>query len=150
MKDRSSHCDMRSGIRSALLLVLSFAAASAVADIRLSVGYVYPFPYYAPYLDGWYGYGPCYPYGACISYGQFQAWERRRERERALARPPQTPPPMGIEAWHGWPGNAMHRMPQGDPANATPEYGAAGRVREEFERSGEFLPEFLEGSVRPR
>lgn len=132
--------------------VLCAASAWAAADDAPGRA-LHPFAYLrAPsvLLDPWYGYGPCDVYDPCMSMQQFRAWERRRERERELSRPPQTPPPMGIEAWHGWPGNAQRRMPDGDPANARAEYGESGTVKEQFERSGEFLPQFLDGSARPR
>ncbi|MCC7547155.1 MAG: hypothetical protein IT532_05270 [Burkholderiales bacterium] len=133
---------------------LLFAGADARAEgIRFGYAHVDPYFHAGPDMMGWYipfAYGPCHPAGGCLTYGQFRAWERRRERERELGRPPDTPPPMGIEAWHGWPGNAKRRLPEADPDNATSLYGEAGRVKEQYERSGEFLPEFLEGRARPR
>ncbi len=150
------HC---SACCTASVVVLSVSllfglCTSASAEPPSTAGGVHAYPLLsvqpAPYFDLWYGDWPCYLYGPCVSYQQFKAWERRRERARELARLAQPPPPIGIEAWHGWPGNAVRRMPQGDSAHAKPQYGDVGRVKEPFQSSGEFLPEFLDGRVRPR
>lgn len=145
MRDRSWHCAPLTVALAATLLFVAGPGRCADARVHAPLVFVHP----SPYLDLWYGGWPCY-IGPCMSYEEFRMWERRLERERERARPPERPSPMGIEAWHAWPGNAMRRMPEGDPANATAEYGESGRVKEEYEDSGEFLPEFLEGRVRPR
>jgi len=145
MKHRSPYCDLLAAVLAAALLSLAMPARCADLHMQGPLLFVQPLPY----LDLWYGDWPCY-LGPCMSYEQFRMWERRLERERERSRPPQVPPPMGIEAWHGWPGNAVRRIPETDPANVTAEYGESGRVKEEYEASGEFLPEFLEGRVRPR
>jgi len=144
MKQRSSDWNR---IMPALAAVLLFAAPDGRADERGAPTVLYVQP--IPYLDLWYGGWPCYP-GPCMSYQQFKIWERRLERERELGQPPPSPPPMGIEAWHAWPGNALRRVPEADPANAVAQYEESGRVKEEYRDSGEFLPEFLEGRARPR
>lgn len=150
MERGSAYC----GLAATAVAFSMLMASPACADAWIAAGSIRAHPMLrmqpAPYFDLWYGDQPCFPLGACLSYQQFRAWERRRERERELSRPRETPPPMGIEAWHGWPGNAQRRLPEGDPANARAEYGESGTVQEQFERSGEFLPEFLDGSARPR
>jgi hypothetical protein len=98
--------------------------------------YIQPAPWAWPYGPavvpyGSYWYGPCYPFASCMAYQQFQILERRQERWEELRRRQQS--------------HASAPIPAGAataPVNETD-------VRPEYKGSGEYLPEFLDGSVRP-
>lgn len=90
-------------------------------------------PVVVPYWGYWYS--PCYPFASCVAYQQFQILERRRERQEELSRGQQPPASVGIQTRVGVP------TPQSDEAQIQPEYAGTGRIREQYQRSGEFLPE---------
>ena len=86
-------------------------------------------PTVLPYWGYWYS--PCYPFASCMTYQQFQILERRQERWDELRRGPQL------------------RAAESVPARAaTPPVNDAD-VKPEYKGSGEYLPEFLDGRVRP-
>ena len=104
-------------------------------------GWVLPYdPALMPYWAPWYS--PCYPFASCSAYRQFQIQERRRERLEELRREQPTPPALGIDTWRS------QVLPTND-ADVQPGYLGSGQIRDEHRKSGEFLPEFLEGKVRP-
>ena len=103
-------------------------------------------PTLLPY--GGYWYGPCYPFASCSTY-QFQILERRRERAEELARG-QQPPAVAGHTRDGFPvgrrsGNAETPV----DADVQPDYIGSGQVRDQYQKSGDFLPGFLNGKVRP-
>ena len=103
--------------------------------------WVWPYdPALMPYWGSWYS--PCYPFASCSAYQQFQIQERRRERLEELRREQPTSPALGINTWRG-------QVPSTNDANVQPDYLGSGQIRGEHRKSGEFLPEFLEGKVHP-
>lgn len=103
----------------------------------------YPFyPGYSIYPDYWVS--PCYPYVSCAAYQQQQIFERRQERFRQLRRETEQPA-AGVQTN---PGPAVNKAPS-DVHQIQGEYQGASQPRPQYETSGEYLPEFLEGKVRP-
>ena len=82
-----------------------------------------------PYWGYWYS--PCYPFASCLAYQQFQILERRQERWEELRRGQQPQAAMPI------------------PARAATAPLNDADVRPEYKGSGEYVPEFLDGRVRP-
>src|SRR6201987_873382 len=102
-------------------------------------GWLYD-PTLVPYGEYWTG--PCYPFASCWTYQQFQILERRRKRFEELAREQQTPP----DTRSGFPltrSDGESRTPS--DADVRPAFIERGQVRHEYEQSGDFLPEFLNG-----
>ncbi|HXX11676.1 MAG TPA: hypothetical protein VEK05_09180 [Burkholderiales bacterium] len=117
------------------LLATGTLSVGAYGQTAIAPGQVYmqpgPWPY-GPIVPYWgYWYSPCYPFASCMAYQQFQTIERRQERWEELRRglQPQAPAPTPSRAARA-------------PANEAD-------VRPEYKASGEYLPEFLEGRVRP-
>lgn len=115
--------------------MLSIPAYGQTAIVPTQV-YMQPAPWASPWgltvLPYWgYWYSPCYPFASCMAYQQFQILERRQERWEELRRgqPPQTAAPT--------------------PARAATAPLNDSDVRPEYKGSGEYLPEFLDGTVRP-
>jgi hypothetical protein len=104
--------------------------AAVQAQIMQSVPMGSPWgPAVFPYWGYWYS--PCYPFASCLAYQQFQMLERRQERWEELRR------------------GAQPRAAESVPVRAaTPPVNDAD-VKPEYKGSGEFLPEFLDGRVRP-
>lgn len=104
-------------------------------------------PYGAASMPYWgYWYSPCYPFASCSAYQQFQMLERRRDRFDELARGQQLPP----QTRNGLPlprrnGEAKR---SNDP-DVRPAYVGSGQLRDQYQETGDFLPEFLDGRVRP-
>ena len=102
---------------------------------------------YDPTLMPYWGYwnSPCYPFVTCWTYQQFQILERRRERFEELARGQQAPP----QTRDGFPLN-RHDDKAKTPrdADVQPAFIESGQVRDEYQQSGDFLPEFLHGTGR--
>ena len=98
-----------------------------------------PMPYWS-----YYWYSPCYPFASCSSYQQFQALEKRRERFDALGRE-QTPRPRTRDGFPLGSGGGT----TASEADVQPDYAGSGKIREQYRKSGEFLPDFLSGKVRP-
>ena len=86
-------------------------------------------PAVLPYWGYWYS--PCYPFASCLAYQQFQTLERRQERWEELRRGQQPQAAVPI------------------PARAATAPVNDADVRPEYKGSGEYLPEFLDGRVRP-
>jgi len=89
------------------------------------------------------GYGHCYPFASCASYRQFQILEQRRQQSEELRRQQQVPV-------------TLEKPPQGgrsttptDEAEVQPDYIGSGQIREQYQESGETLPEFLDRGVLP-
>ena len=97
--------------------------------------YMQPAPWAWPYgpavMPYWgYWYSPCYPFASCIAYQQFLILERRQERWEELRR-----------------GQQQAAVPI--PAGAVTAAVNNTDVRPQYKGSGEYLPEFLDGTVRP-
>jgi hypothetical protein len=109
----------------------------------LAPGWVYgfaPMPYWG------YWYSPCYPFASCWAYQQFQTLERRRERFEELARAQQPAP----QHRNGFPlGRRSGEPTTSADAAMQPGYAGSGQIRDRYLESGDFLPEFLNGRVRP-
>jgi hypothetical protein len=100
-------------------------------------------PTLMPY--GGYWIGPCYPFASCWSYQQFLILERRRARFEELARGQQPPLP----AQNGFPPNRHDDNAKTfTDADVLPAFIESGQVREEYQESGDYLPEFLHGKGR--
>jgi hypothetical protein len=138
------------------ILIAAFAAiqsgmghAQTVTDrgqlVRPAPGWGWPYgPAWMPY--GGYWYSPCYPFASCAAYQQFQMLERRQERSEELAREQQPPP----QTRNGFP-LTRHRgeATTSSDADVQPDYRGSGQTREQYRESGDFLPEFAHGKVRP-
>jgi hypothetical protein len=119
-------------------------------NLRLAPVWGWPYdPTLMPYWGYWYS--PCYPFASCWAYQQFQILERRQERWQELGRE-QQPPPVGIQTWGGFPAarGRAHATTPSDGADVQPDYAGSGQIQDQYQRSGDFLPEFLDGRVRPR
>jgi hypothetical protein len=104
---------------------------------------------YDPTLMPYGGYwnSPCYPFASCWTYQQFQIQERRRERFEELARGQQPP----TQARSGFPLNRRDGEAETlTDADVQPAFIESGQVRGEYQQSGDFLPEFLNGKGRSR
>jgi hypothetical protein len=102
---------------------------------------------YDPTLMPYGGYwsSPCYPFASCWTYQQFQILERRRARFEELARGQQPPP----QTWNGFPLNRHDDNAKTfADADVRPAFIESGQVRDEYQESGDFLPEFLHGRGR--
>jgi len=89
-------------------------------------------PYGTTVMPYWgYWHSPCYPFASCMAYQQFQILERRQERWEKLRR--------GQESQASAPISAGAPTAPVNDANVKPAYKG----------SGEYLPEFLDGRVRP-
>jgi len=102
-----------------------------------------------PYWGYWHS--PCYPFASCAAYLEFQSLERRRERFEDLRREEQPPASAGVQTWGGLaagrgPGQVTRPT---DETDVQPAYIGSGQVRDEHRGSGDFLPEFLDGRIRP-
>ncbi len=105
-----------------------------------------------PLYPGYYWYAPCYPFVSCSEYLRHQMLARRRQRMEELSkRDEQALPPVGIETWGGLPANQRRRAeaPRTPDEQIQPGYENRSEVRPEYRGTGDFLPEFLEGRVRP-
>jgi hypothetical protein len=105
-------------------------------------------PALIPYWGIWYS--PCYPFASCAASQQFRLQERRRERLEEFRREQPPAPALGLDAQRGfgiYPGQG-HVPPTSD-ADVQPDYLGSGRIRDEHHRSGEYLPDFLNGKARP-
>lgn len=126
--------------------LLTMAAFPGHAQIPGRGPMLWPYdPALMPY--GGYWYSPCYPFASCWTYQQFQIQERRRERFEELAREQQAPP----QNRSGFP--LTRHVGEAKPpaaANVQPAYVESGQVRDEYQQSGDFLPEFLNGTGRSR
>jgi hypothetical protein len=94
-----------------------------------------------------YGYwnSPCYPFASCWTYQQFQILERRRQRFEELARGQQTP----LQTRNGFPPNRHDEKAKAPTdADVRPAFIESGQVRDEYQQSGDFLPEFPHGRGR--
>jgi hypothetical protein len=103
---------------------------------------------YDPALMQWgYWYSPCYPFVSCSAYQQFQLWERRQERLDQLRHGHPMPAPAGIQnKGAAMPGRATRAT---NDADVRPDYIESGRIRDQYARSGEVLPEFLDRPAGP-
>jgi hypothetical protein len=90
-----------------------------------------------------YWYSPCYPFASCTAYQQFQILERRRERLQELRREQQPRASIGIQTPGGFATTPT------DEAEIRPGYIESGQIRDEYQGSGDILPELLERRVRP-
>jgi len=124
------------------ILLISLVTAPAVqgwTNIPPAPAWGWPYdPALTPY---WYS--PCYPFASCTAYQQFQILERRRERLQELRREQKPPASIGIQTPGG-----VATTPT-DEAEIQPGYTDSGQVREEYQGSGDILPELLERKVRP-
>lgn len=104
-------------------------------------------PYGAASMPYWgYWYSPCYPFASCSAYQQFQMLERRRERFEEMARGQQAPP----QTRNGFPLGRRNGEAKGsNDAGVRPAYVGSGQLRDQYQETGDFLPEFLDGRVRP-
>ena len=103
-----------------------------------------PYPYWGPW------YSPCYPFASCWAYQQFQIQERRRERLEELRRGQPPAPGLGVETGRGLGADrGLSQMLPSSDADIQPNYLGSGQIRDEYRQSGKFLPQFLEGNVRP-
>jgi len=117
-----------------LFLVALLAGLFSVVALGQTV--IVPAPWALPYGPtvmpyGGYWYSPCYPFASCAAYQQFQILERRQER---------------------W--DELRRRQQSQASPSIPSAAAIAPVnnvdvRPEYKGSGEYLPEFLSGKVRP-
>ena len=130
--------------------LLTVAPGSGYAQALMDRGQIQPAPGWGygfapiPYWSYWYN--PCYPFASCWAYQQFQMFERRRERFEELARAPQPGPPIPS----GLPlGHRSAEATSSDDGDVQPAYFGSGRIRDGYRKSGDFLPEFLDGRVRP-
>jgi hypothetical protein len=98
---------------------------------------------YDPTLIPHRAYGRCYPFASCVAYRQFQILEQRRQQSEDLRRRQQPPASIGIQT----PGS-FATTPT-DEAEIQPDYIESGQIRDEYQGSGEILPELLERRVRP-
>ena len=92
-----------------------------------------------------------YPFVSCSAYQQFQILERRQERLEELRRGQQTPPSVVMQnkgATVADRDSGQATRPTND-ADVRPDYIGSGRIRDQYAGSGEFLPEFLDRTVRP-
>jgi hypothetical protein len=96
-----------------------------------------PMPYRA------HGYGRCYPFASCASYRQFQILEQRRQQSEELRRKQQSPVTFGKS-----PQGGQSTTPT-DEAEVQPDYIGSGQIRDQYQESGETLPEFLDRGVLP-
>jgi len=117
----------------ACMLSVSAYGQTVIAPAQVyiqSAPWVWPYgPTVMPYWGYWYS--PCYPFASCLAYQQFQILERRQERWEDLRRGQQAEPVSPIPV-------ASAAVPLND-ADVKPEY----------QSSGQYLPEFLDGRVRP-
>lgn len=104
-------------------------------------------PMLMPYWGYWYS--PCYPFASCAAYLQFQILERRQERLEELRRGEQPPASVGTQTSDGLAAGRGRAARPTDETHVQPGYIGSGQVRHEYQGSGEFLPEFLDGRVRP-
>ena len=94
--------------------------------------------------NGVYWSNPCYPF---CSPSQFQIPERRRERAEELARE-QTQPAEPLTQY-SFPASHGFGAKTPTDADVQPDYRGSGNIRDQFRKSGDFRPEFLDGKVRP-
>jgi hypothetical protein len=129
--------------------------AESRAVIQFGMGWGWPYDpslWADPLYPGYYWYTPCYPFVSCAEYLRQQMLDRRRQRMEELGkRDEQALPPVGIETWGGLPANQRRRAeaPRTPDEQIQPGYEDRGQVRPEYRGTGDFLPEFLEGRVRP-
>ncbi len=133
------------------ILFVGLATVPAVyGQTNMPPAPVWGWPYDAmPYWGYWYS--PCYPFASCAAYLQFQILERRRERFEELRREEQPPASVGMQTWGGLAagrGRGQVIKPT-DETDVQPDYIGSGQLRDEHQGSGDFLPEFLDGRVRP-
>lgn len=136
---------VRTILLAGLLTTVACPVLAQVPAVRAPMlGWPYD-PGLMPY--GGYWYGPCYPFASCWTYQQFQIQERRRERFEELGRGQQPAP----QTQSGFPLNRRD-APAKTPidADVLPAFIESGQVRGDYRESGDFLPEFLNGSARPR
>jgi len=109
-------------------------------------GWGWPYgPAWMPY--GGYWYSPCYPFASCAAYQQFQMLERRRERSEELARVQQPPAQM----LNGFPlTRRSGEAAIASDADVQPDYLGSGQIRDQYQKSGDLLPEFAQGKARPK
>ena len=131
MRKRSSRAVSLALLAAGALSVAAYGQ-TAIAPAQV---YMQPAPWpwpYGPIVPYWgYWYSPCYPFASCMAYQQFQILERRQERWNELRRGPQAQAAAPI------------------PARAATAPVNDSDVRPEYKGSGEYLPEFLDGRVRP-
>jgi hypothetical protein len=98
-----------------------------------------------------YWYSPCYPFVSCSAYQQFQILERRRERLEELRRGQEAPPTVGVRNKGATVADrdSGQATRQTNDADVRPDYIGSGRILDEYAGSGDFLPEFLDRTVRP-
>ena len=87
---------------------------------------------------------PCYPYATCTAYRQQQVFESRQERVRQLRRDSE----QRAAALQSNPAHDVNRAPA-DIDQIQPQYLGTSQRRPQYERSGEYLPEFLDGRLGP-
>ena len=123
---------------------LGYGQTAAVqAQINRPRAPMWGWPYDLTVMPYWgYWYSPCYPFASCAAYQQFQILERRRERWEELRRGQQPPASVGIQSRGGFP------TPQTDEAQIQPEYIRSGQIRDQYQGSGDVLPEFLDSQLR--
>jgi hypothetical protein len=104
---------------------------------------LYPFYPAFPFYPGiWVS--PCYPYATCTAYRQQQVLESRQERLRQLRWESE----QRAAAVQSSPAHAVNRAPA-DVDQIQRQYLGASQRRPQYESSGEYLPEFLDGRLRP-
>ena len=103
----------------------------------------YPFyPAFPIYPGIWVS--PCYPYAGCTAYRQQQVLESRQERLRQLRRDSE----QRAAAVQSGPADAVNRAPA-DVDQIQRQYLGTSQRRPQYESSGEYLPEFLDGRLPP-
>jgi hypothetical protein len=130
-----------------IFLAALFTCPAGYGQVRVVLVPMWGWPYapaLLPYGGHWYS--PCYPFASCSPY-QFQILERRRERSEELARVQQ--PPVGAQTRHGFPIGRTGGTKTPSDADVQPDYKRSGQIRDQYQKSGDFLPEFLNGRVGP-
>jgi hypothetical protein len=135
---------VRTSLTAGLLTMAAFPGHAQIPGRGPMLGWPYD-PTLMPY--GGYWNSPCYPFASCWTYQQFQIQERRRERFEELARGQQTPP-QNRSGFPLTPRDGEAKTPTA--ANVQPAYVESGQVRDEYQQSGDFLPEFVNGTGRSR
>jgi hypothetical protein len=123
-----------------------FGHAQAVVQMDVSgdpmIGSYLFYPGFPIYPGIWVS--PCYPYATCMAYRQQQVLESRQERLRQLRWESE----QRAAALQSNPAHAVNRAPA-DVDQIQRQYLGASQRRPQYESSGEYLPEFLDGRLRP-
>lgn len=126
-----------------LLLAQPGQAQTTLIRPRAPLMWLYPLdPGYPFYPGYWMSF--CYPYVSCAAYQQQQIFERRQERFEQLRKETQQPA-AGVQI------NPVPaaKSPPTDIRQIQPRYLGASQLRPQYETTGDYLPEFLEGKTRP-